>query len=647
LNIKTTFMYTHSAANTPHEGRKSIANVLAYTPTVADMKHYTEPYTLGGNVFVGIIDHALFLAEHNKYLSSLNRYIGNAHLKYELKPGATLNYVIGFDNYADFRDRIVHPETDEGQSGVNGPPYGFTAVSNIGKTSITSNLYLTWSKNLNSSISLSGNIGQYAYGYDKRRVSIIGKKFQLKNFFNLNNAIDFEQSNYFVRYRNLAVYADVTMGYNNYFYLTVQGRNDWTSTLPEQNRSYFFPSLSLSWIVSDMIDLPAAISYLKLRGSYSIVGKDADPYVVGRYYNKTFSVPFNDIVAYRVSTYIGDENLKPEFTKSKEFGVEMRMFNNRFGVDFTYYDNYVEDMILGVPLSNATGASRYVTNAGAMSNTGMEITSYIDMFRSDNDGFKWTVGLNWSTNEGIIEEINTGVDEIAITDVRKVQYKYVLGGKVGDMYGYKFERTDDGQLLIGDDGLPHIAWDTAVYLGNAFPDFIAGLTNDFSYKGLGFSFTWEWKKGGKVIDIARNYSRGNGQLAETSNRYEQVIFKGVQEDENGNYIVNKTPVELTPLNWYRNGDTFRYPPEADLQDASWIRLRSMSLYYTVPTSLLKDLFIKELKFVVTGNNLFLNTPFRGWDPETNYFGPNSNVYGYTGLRTPGVKSVNFKINLTF
>ena len=647
FDVKTNFMFTHSSGNTPHEGRKSIANVLAYTANVADMKHYTEPYTLGGNVFVGIIDHALFLAENNKYLSDLNRYIGNAKLKYALSSNVNLNYVVGFDNYSDYRDRIIHPETDEGQSAVNGPPYGFTAVANLSKTSFTSNLYLAWSKNINSSITLSGNIGQYAYGYDKRNVTVVGKRFQLKNFFNLNNAIDFEQYNYLTRYRNLAAYADVTMGYNNYLYLTVQGRNDWTSTLPKENRSYFFPAVSLSWIVSDMMDLPTIFSYLKLRASYSIVGKDANPYVVGRYFGKSFGVPFNEIVGYRASTSIGDENLKPEFTTSKEYGVELKMLDNKFGLDFTYYDNYVEDMILGVPISNASGAARYVTNAGAMSNKGMEVVAYFNVLHSENDGFNWSISTNWSTNEGTIEEINTGVDEIPIMSLRGVQYKYVKGGKVGDMYGYQFERTDDGQLLIGSDGLPHINWDSAVYLGNAFPDFIAGLTNDFSYKGFGLNFTWEWKKGGKVVDIAKNYSRGNGQLAETENRYEQVIFKGVKEDENGNYVPNDIPVELTARNWYRNWRTFRYPPEADLQDASWIRLRSLSLSYNVPGALLKKMYVKNIKFIVSGYNLFLNTKYRGWDPESNYFGPNSNIYGYTGLRTPAVKSVNFKVKLTF
>jgi TonB-linked SusC/RagA family outer membrane protein len=646
LNIETSFIFANSDGNTPHEGRKSVANVLAYTPTVSDMTEYTDPYTYGGNQFGGIIDHALFLAENNQYLNNLNRYIGNARLQYQFSPGLSLNYVLGFDNYGDYRNRIVHPETDEGQSAVNGPPYGFTSISNINRTSVTSNVYLSWASNLGSSISLSGNIGQYAFGYDRTRVSVIGKRFQLEGFYNLNNAADFEQSNSLLKYRNLAVYADITAGFKDYIYLTLSARNDWSSTLPAANRSYFFPSANLSVLLSEMLALPDFISYLKLRGSYSIVGKDADPYVVGEYYNAAFAVPFNGIVGYQVSSNVGDENLRPEFTNSLEAGLELKLFNNRLGLDFTYYQNDLQDMILPVPLSNATGASRYVTNAGSMSTNGMEAAAYLDLFKSDN-GFNWNIGVNWSTYEGTIEEINTGVDEIAIMDLRSVQYKYVLGGKVGDMYGYAFNRTEDGDLIIESDGLPRVNWDTSVYLGNAFPDFTMGLVNDFSYKGLGLSFLWEWKKGGKVIDIATNYSRGNGQLAETENRYEQVIFNGVTEDESGNYVTNDNPVELTALNWYRNWTTFRYPPEADLQDASWVRLRNISLYYNLPKSLLKNLAIENVRLTLTGNNLFLNTPFNGFDPESNYFGPNSNIYGYTGLRTPGVKSINFKLNLTF
>jgi TonB-linked SusC/RagA family outer membrane protein len=646
IQVETSFIFTHADGNTPHEGRKSVANVLAYTPTTADMTQYSEPYTYGGNQFAGIIDHALFLAENNQYLGNLNRYIGNARLNYKLSEGVSLNYVLGFDNYSDYRNRIIHPETDEGQSAVNGPPYGFTAISNIGKTSVTSNLYLSWARDLGSDFSISGNMGQYTFGYNTNRVSVIGKKFQLEGFYNLNNAADFEQSNEFIRYRNLAVYADVTAGYKNYLYLTLSARNDWSSTLPAANQSYFFPSVNLSWILSEMLGLPDFISYLKLRGSYSIVGKDADPYVVGQYYDAAFAVPFNGIVGYRVSSYVGDENLKPEFTKSLETGMELKLLDNRVGLDLTYYQNNLEDMILPVPLSNATGASRYVTNAGAMRTQGWEIAAYLDLFRSKS-GFNWTVGLNWSTYQGTIEEINTGVDEIAIMDLRNVQYKYVLGGKVGDLYGYAFDRTPDGDLIIDSNGFPRMRYDTTVYLGNALPDFTAGLVNDLSYKGLGLSFLWEWKKGGKVIDIARNYSRGNGQLEETTNRYEQIVFNGVRENENGEYVPNDIPVELTTLNWYRNGNRGQLSPDIDLQDASWIRLRNLSLYYNVPQSILKDLFIDKIRLTLTGNNLFVNTPFNGWDPESNYFGPDSNIFGYTGLRTPPVRSINFKVNLTF
>ncbi len=647
LNISTSFMYAKSGGNTPPEGRKSVGNVLAYTANVADMKNYTKPYTLGGNFAVGIIDHALFLAENNKYLSDVNRYMGNVKIKYDFNPNIALNYIVGFDNYDDTRERRIHPETDEGQSGVNSAPFGFIGNTNIGKTSATSNLFLSWNKDLNSSITLNGHIGQYAYGYDRKRTSIFGKRFQLKEFFNLNNAIDFEQSNSYVKYRNLAVYGDLMIGYNNYLYLTFTGRNDWTSSLPKQNRSYFFPSVDLAWILSDMLSLPDMITLVKLRGSYSLVGKDASPYLVGSYFGKTFSIPFNEIVGYRQSTYIGDENLKPEFTTSKEIGAEIKLFDNRLGFDISYYNNYIKDMILPVPLSNASGAARFVTNAGAITTKGLEISSYLDVLRSKQDGFNWTVGVNWSNTKGKVEEINGGIDEIAIMDLRGVQSKYIPGGNIGDLYGYKFKRTKKGQLIVNSVGIPEVNWDTAVYLGSAMPDFIAGLTNDFSFKGFGLSFLWEWKKGGKVIDIAKNYSIGNGQLDETSNRYEQVVFKGVKEDSEGKYVTNDIPVELTARNFYRNWRSYRLAPEVYLQDASWVRLRNISVSYTIPTGLLKKSFFSGLRLTFTGNNLFLNTPYRGWDPESNYFGPNSNIYGYAGMRTPSVKSYNFKVNLTF
>jgi len=313
----------------------------------------------------------------------------------------------------------VHPETDEGQSAVNEAPNGFTVQNAINYTSYTSNLSASFHHDVSSAFSLDLLVGYYAYGFDKKRITTIGSRFQLEDFYNLNNALEITQSNSDLRYRNMAAYGELTASYKDYLYLSVTGRNDWTSTLPKANRSYFFPSSSLTWILSDMTDLGEAISFAKLRASYSIVGKDAGVYNIGRYYNRANSVSFNDdVLEYRASNFIGDENLRPEFSKELELGVELRFLNNRLGIDATYYRNTIEDMILSVPISNTTGASRYVTNAGSLVNNGVELYGFFDVLKSDK-GFNWRTVVNWSTSEGRATEINIGEEnpEIVIMDL--------------------------------------------------------------------------------------------------------------------------------------------------------------------------------------------------------------------------------------
>jgi outer membrane receptor protein involved in Fe transport len=619
-------------------------NVLAYMAVTADATKHIEPYRYGDNFAVGIIDHPLFLANNIINESEVNRYITSVGMAYKLLPGLNLRYKVGIDNYDDSRTRIVHPETDEGQSAVNGSPYGFMVDNDINRMAITSNLSANYNTELSNDLDLAITVGQYLYSSNRNRNTIIGSQFEVENFYNLNNTLQLEQSNSDVRYRNAAVYGDVTLGYKNYLYLTLTGRNDWTSTLPKENRSYFFPSASLSWVVSDMTKLPDIVSFMKLRASYAIVGKDANAYAVGEYYGVASGFPFGETIGYTQSTSIGDVNLKPEFTNTIEIGTEMRFLNNRFGLDISYYNSKVEDMILGVPVSLTTGVSAFTTNAGSLTNNGIELLLFGNIVKRKN-GLNWNVTVNWSKNEGKVESINTGADdnEIVVASVRNVTNKLVVGGKIGDLYGNPFQRNEDGRLILQEDGLPRMNWDTTVLMGNGLPDFIAGLTNDFSFRNLGLSFLWEWKKGGDVIDISRSYSMDNGQLDQTLGRYQRVIFDGVKTDGTENDIV----AEITPAGFYRNSSIHRYAPEAFLQDASWVRLRSLSLYYKLPLEKLNINFLEEAKITLTGTNLFLDTPYNGWDPEANFFGASSNIYGYTGLRTPSTRTYMMKLNFTF
>lgn len=645
LNVEASVRYTKSGGNKPHVGDKSIMSTLSYVPNIADMKSYESPYYFQSNYAEGIIDHPLYLAEHDKYTDDVNRFITTVNASYKINDNISLNYIIGQDSYNDTRTRTVDKETDEGFQ-----VKGFLVEQSLNTKKVTSNLFAKFNYRLGNDISLTALAGNYIYAEDTKWVSVRGEEFAIQNFFNLNNAKFFFQSNGFSQYRNYAFYGDVSLGYQDWLYLGVTVRNDHSSALPVANNSYFFPAFTMSWILSDMVEMPDFINLFKLRGSYATVGKDTGPYQLGKYYTKASNFPFGDVLGFTLQTTIGDVNLSPEFSKDVEVGAELSFLKNRFGIDFSYYTSNATDMILSVPVSNTTGFARYVTNAGEIKTQGIELL--VDFVPVRTRNFTWNSTVNWSKNSGEVISIAEGIGEIPLYEQQGITNKYVEGGKVGDLYGYAYARTADDQLIIDGNGYPFVVYDSLKLVGNALPDWTASWYNNFTFKGLTFSMLWEWRKGGDIYDVGKRNSIRGGQLEETVRRWEQVVFNGVVEvkDTEGNvigYEPNTKAVELTPNDFYRSSGRYNTAADVLLEESSWIRLRNVSLSYQLPKPLLDKTFIEDIRLTLTANNLYLNTPFRGYDPEINYFGAGSNIYGYTGLNTPATKSYNFTVNLTF
>ncbi|MBL3657999.1 SusC/RagA family TonB-linked outer membrane protein [Fulvivirga sediminis] len=643
LEATANLMYANTGGHKPHVGDKSILSNLSYVTPMADINHYKEPYSFANNIFGGIIDHPLYLVNTNEYTDAVNRYIVGLGLKYELNEHISINYKIGTDIYSDERKRIVSNETDEG-SQVD----GFVVEQRNSSYAMTSNVFAQLKYDFGEKFSFSSIVGQYTYIREKDYLTTRGEGLALDGFYNLDNTINIYQANDNTKYRNAAVYGELTLGYQNYLFLSVTGRNDWSSTLPVANNSYFFPSASLSWVLSDMIMMPTALSYLKFRGSYAVVGKDASPYQTGIYFEKASNFPFGDALGFRQSTLIGDESLKPEFTNTLELGADLRLLKNRFGLNFTYYKSDLTDMILSVPISNASGASRYVTNAGSMTNEGIELNLSATPITSGD--FAWDVNFNFTKQKGRVEEIDEGIEEIELYSSFGITNKYVRGGKVGDLYGYVYRRSPSGQLIINSEtGYPEIDWDTLRLAGNAMPDWSAGMTNSFKYKGFELSVLLEWKHGGDVLDMGRRNSIRNGQIKETERRFEQVVFNGVNEltNEDGEvigYEPNTTPTEITPA-FYRSTTNYNYAAEVLLEDASWFRIRNISISYSFPKIWLQSIHLNSARLSFIAYNVLLSTPVKGYDPETNYFGSGSNIYGYTGLKTPATRSYSVRLNI--
>jgi TonB-linked SusC/RagA family outer membrane protein len=638
LNLRGGVTYTNSTQLQANGGDKSVMSALSYHSNTFDVNDYKFADGSIKSYAGTIIDNPRWLAEFAPYSSKVSRYSSNIAAEAKLTPWLDVNYQIGLDQFGDIRRRIMPNVTDAGfQVG------GFVVNQNLQSRIINSNLLVKLHRDFGSDFNAALTLGNSVVDNKFEEVGQRGEGLLNPGFYDISNATNLYSLYGFSQNRLIGAFGELVLDYKNYLTLTATGRNDWTSTLPKENRSFFYPSVGLSFIWTEALRLNSNIfTYGKLRLSYGETGQGTGPYRTGSYFGSAPRFPFNTTQGFRRSTVIGDLDLRPLRTKGTELGLEARFFKNRLGFDVTYYDQKTIDQIFTVPISNGTGFSAYVTNAGEVRNKGIEVSLNLKPIKTRD--FEWDMRVNFSKNTGDVISTAPGIDRVVVYDGAYIVSQMVPGGKVGDLYGFAMLRDSvSGRLKIGVNGYPTLDASNLVKVGNAMPDFISALTNSFNYKGLSLSAQIEWKQGGDVYDMGRRNSIRNGNIAFTEKRHTLVVFKGVLPDG----TENTKEVEIDGDNFYRSGALYNATAELLLQDASWVRLRNVSLSYAVPTNWLKNARIGSLSLSVTGNNLWLNTPYVGYDPEALQNGSGSNSYGFAGLTMPSVRSFSVGLNAGF
>jgi hypothetical protein len=319
----------------------------------------------------------------------------------------------------------------------------------------------------------------------------------------------------------------------------------------------------------------------------------------------------------------------------------LKLLQNRLGIDVSYYIQNSKDQIIRVPVSSPSGYDVYTTNAGEIQNKGVELILNGTILNKGK--IRWNAAVNWSANQSNVKSIKEGITEIIFSNSDgRVVNKLVTGGSAGDLYSRKFKRAADGQLLINAAGLPEID-QTFVLAGNAFPDWVGSILNTVSYKDFSLSFLVEYRKGGDVYDVSLRNRIRNGIDITTENRYKQIVFNGVTAAGTKNAV----PVYLDDA-YYRSENNYNGAAEVLLQDASWLRLRNVSLGYELGKKLLqKTKAIKGASLSLSANNFILWTPFKGYDPEGTSFGSGSNAFGFMGFSIPGTSNFTVGLNLNF
>ena len=645
ISVSGTFNYINSGGTRSNGGDKSIFSSLSYYSPTFNVNDYINPDGTQRDFSDGIIDNPRYVARFASLNDNVNRMIGNVGVTYQIADWLNLDYKIGTDFYSDSRNRIAPIGLD-----VSSQVNGFVIEEEVNYQEINSNLFVTATHDFTELLKGSILVGHNLTNIRSDRLNVRGEGLSLRNFDDLSNAANFFTAKDASLRRIVGVFTNIELEYAGTLFLTLTGRNDWSSTLPEDNRSFFYPSVNLGYIFTETLGLGESdvFNYGKLRLSYAQVGKDAPPYQTSQSFEIAPGSPFLGQGGFQLYSQVGTPGLRPERTTSYEIGTDLRFLTNRLGIDLTYFVQNSTDQIIPVPISNATGFATFVTNAGEIQNKGIELLVNATPMKVGE--FQWDASLNWSKINNKVLSMPEGIEEIVFTDATYIQNKLVEGGSAGDLYGFVFNRTDDGRLIIGNDGLPTINTSEFVKVGNALPDWQGGLTNTFTYKGLSLSVLLEWRQGGNAYDLGFRNALRNGVLQETERRYEQVVFNGVRNtgtEENPQYVENDIPIELNGETVYRNFGSYTQASEVILQDASWFRVRNASLTYALPQSLLDNMLVSSARISFTGNNLFLNTPFKGYDPESNQFGSGSNSYGFVGLGVPQTRSYTVGVNVTF
>jgi TonB-linked SusC/RagA family outer membrane protein len=600
-----------------------------------------------------------------------DRFFGNVNLSYKINSWLNASIRTGNDYYTDKRKFKV-------AFGTNGTPFGsYTEdayVVNENNTDFTLNL----NKKLNSNFDLDWLVGGNLRSNFNEQNYQQAPKLAVADLYTLNNSRDPLVSYNILRKQKVySLYSSAQLGYKNFAFLNLTARNDWSSTLPAGNNSYFYPSINASLVLTEALNIQSdVLSFAKVRGGWAEVGKDTDPYQLINTY--PFNQPFGSNPLLTVSDVVLSSNLKPEITQSSEIGVDVALFKNKVRLDLNYYNSDSYNQILRADVSPTTGFKQKLLNAGHINNRGFEAQLNFTPLQTAS-GFKWNVLVNYSTNvskvislddEGFLNDYKVGSSGIISVLASK-------GKRYGALFGTAFLRNDNGDIIVSANGTP-VRDPNLKVLGYYTPKWLGGITNSFSYKGFNLSVLIDTKQGGQIYSATNATGKYTGVLIESlqgrdeengglpyyypgNNKsgipvqlashsaasptgeqvyHDGIIFKGVTADGKPNTVI--LPAERYYKATYSNSNI----NESSIFDASFIKLREVRLSYAVPTSLANKFHLQGVTFSLIGRNLaFLQKNAPHIDPETAF--NTGNGQGLESLQLPTTRSYGFNVNITF
>lgn len=674
----------YTAPSLPGSATPSGSNVRSNSPMLqflwfgrqVDTNSLKADYTRNWNS--SYYDNPFWSASYNTQSQERHRLIGDLHAEFRLTDGLNVRFRTSTDWYNDRRKSKVK----WGSAGA-GSPYGSYAEDAYTVKENNTEVLATYIKQLNKNWGIDALLGfnvrnkQYENNYQA------APRLAVADLYTLTNSRDpLISSNDFYRLRQYGLYGSIQLDYRRWAFLNITGRNDWSSTLPVDNNSYFYPSVTASVLLSEALGWRSkAVNYLKIRGGWSQVGADANPYQLATVF--TSETAFNGNPLQSSSTIGMNPNLKPEKTSSIEAGFEAAFWDNRLYLDFTYYKTDSRNQILKLATTAASGYTSQVRNAGHIRNRGYEIQLGAVPIQTSK-GFRWNLDLNYGANSSKVVKLD---DEGLITSYQLyssgIQILASVGEAYGTLFGTSYVRDANGNVVVDANGLPKIST-TNKTLGKFTPDWTGGISNTFSYRSLSLSFLIDASVGGSIFSNTNKTGKYTGVLANTlSGRdaehgglwyYTDAMGNNVRLSESPSYSVSSDGLYYAQVNGqstrvYQDGimvegvtesgskneevvSAEKYYhriysiAEANVYDASYVKLREVALSYRLPRLWTQKLHLQEASVTLTGRNLWtIYKSVPNIDPESAL--TTGNAQGVEAYSLPTTRSFGVNLSVKF
>lgn len=580
--------------------------------------------------------------ENSGFVSTVNRFLPTVNLVYSPAAWITITERIGMDMYTD---NARYHEDKTINNGVFGNQTGGVSNRLQDYRQLNHDLIVSLQKNLSQDLFGSISIGNNLLSNFSDTYTQSGIGLNIPKFYSISNTSTSIVSDFVSRYRKVGFYAQANLEYKKMLNLSLTGRYDGSSLLAGDKQYYPYGSAGLGFVFTELMNKSAVFSFGKVRVSYSSVGNDnvpvystSTPYVLGGTIAiNHINFPYNGVNGARLTNVQGNPDLKNESLNEFEIGTELKFLKNRLSVEGSYFSRESKDLLSQIPINPSSGFLYKIDNVGTIQNKGFELLVSGTPVKTKN--FAWDVSATFTRIRSKVTSLGEGVDQVQLGGFGNAGVFLFKDQPYGILYGLGYERNDQGQIMVDDDGIP-IPTTNFIAIGNTNPDFNAGLYNTFTYKNLALSFLFDWKQGGDVLNLDDNYMwfYGTSKLTEKGREAPFVVPNSVYQSDGK---TNTTPVTAQDYWPAISGIT-----ESNIEDGTYLKLRTVNLSYTLGTGP-KKMFFKSLTVSVGGNNLWIYAPhFTSGDPEANVSG-GTNGQGVTNFQTPTTRSFIVGLKATF